>query len=112
MDDAHAMIAKAAWWKSLMNPGLIANEKKFGDGFVGLERPFCALDNDTAAVVASHHIHRDSHSLDDSARKTNFRAGADLSPRGDGQHLAAFIISARGTYPVGNIRGVALRTFA
>ena len=44
-----------------MDGGLVADEIKAGDFFVGFQRQLRARDDDSAAVVAAHDIHCDSH---------------------------------------------------
>ena len=61
MDDAHAMITKAATRQSGVNFGGIADQEEGGDLLVGLESPVGAFDDDPATVVATHDIHCDSH---------------------------------------------------
>ena len=61
VDDAHAMVAKAAGRQGGVDFGLVADEVEGGDFLVGLQRPFGACDDDPATVVATHDIHCDSH---------------------------------------------------
>jgi TPP-dependent pyruvate/acetoin dehydrogenase alpha subunit len=61
VDDADAMVAKAAFRQRGVNFRLVADEVDGGDFLALLERAFHARDDDTAAVVAAHDIHCDSH---------------------------------------------------
>jgi hypothetical protein len=72
-----AVVAKAARRQRCVYGGLIADEIKRGDFFIGLKREFRARNHDSATVVAAHDIHCDSHSEIKSAE--NLRA-ADTRP--------------------------------
>ena len=61
VDDAHAMVAKAACRQGGVDFGLVADQVKGGDFLVVFQRPLDAGDDDTATVVAAHDIHCDSH---------------------------------------------------
>jgi hypothetical protein len=61
MDDADAMVAKAAFRKGGMDVGAIADKIDGGDFLVFLKGALHAGDDDTAAVVAAHDIHCNAH---------------------------------------------------
>ena len=57
-----AMVAKTTRRQRGVDCGLIADEKKRGDFFIGLKRELRARNHDSATMVAAHDIHCDSHS--------------------------------------------------
>src|SRR5947208_3245654 len=61
MDDAHPAIMAAALLEGALDVGLISDQVELGDGRVGLQRQPNTVDDDTTPLVASHHIHDDSH---------------------------------------------------
>jgi hypothetical protein len=99
--------------------GLVAHQVEGGDFFVAVKRPLGALDDDTAAVVAAHDIHRNSHTRMMNAQTClALSAGAEFNSierSGSGcncQHLTPFVIATRGTHAVRHIRRVTLGALA
>ena len=61
MDDTNPVIAKTSMGQGSVDFGLIANEIKSGDLFIGQQRAFSAFDDDAAAVVPAHNIYSQAH---------------------------------------------------
>jgi hypothetical protein len=68
------MIAKTALGQSRMDIRLVANEVKGGDVLDFLKGTFHAGDDDTATVIATHRIHRDSHRQKENGERNRPRA--------------------------------------
>ena len=109
MDDPQSMVAKPALGQGGVDFASVANQVEGSNSLVGLECAFGAFDDHSATVVATHHIHCNSHNRTGRG-ETRFRA---LEPSGSCCHcddLAPFIIAAGGANPVWHVRGRALRT--
>jgi hypothetical protein len=61
MDDAHARIFAFASGQGGLNLRMVSDQVNFTQLFVRIQRAFDALNDNPAAVVATHDIHYDSH---------------------------------------------------
>ncbi len=61
MDDLDAIVPQVGCVQSRVDFVLFADEIKGGDLLIRFQRPFDALDDDRAPMVAAHDIHYDSH---------------------------------------------------
>ena len=66
---------RAAWISAS-----VADQVKGGDSRVGLQRPLGALDDDPAAVVATHDIHCDSHNRTERGEEPRPAPGSGQAP--------------------------------
>ena len=111
MDDAHAMVAKAAFGQGGMDIAPITDEVKGADFFISLKCALGSFDDDPATVVATHDIHCDSHKdgpCDNrAAARWNWSSSGSYS-----NDLASFIIATGRTSPMRHVGSGALRTGA
>jgi len=61
--------------------GLLADEVKFGDVWVGLQGQLDSIDDDAGSVVATHDIHDDSHKWKERRTASARTALSKLMPR-------------------------------
>ena len=61
MNHAHAMVAETTLWQRGMDSRLVAYQEQLGNVFIGLKGALGPFYHHTAAMVATHDIHCDSH---------------------------------------------------